>query len=108
MSRQKLLDRLRSAGRVDALAKEVAAEQAIEIVISEAKPVSVEQAEKKRAAAEKKRAAAEASKPAAAAKKKAPAKKKPAAKKAKADDELWTPGGDKPAGEADKLWTPGS
>jgi trigger factor len=108
MSRQKLLDRLRSAGRVDALAKEVAAEQAIEIVISEAKPVSVEQAEKKRAAAEKKRAVAETKKPAGAATKKAPAKKKPAAKKAKADDDLWTPGADKPAGEADKLWTPGS
>ena len=108
MSRQKLLDRLRSAGRVDALSKEVAAEQAIEIVITEAKPVSVEQAEKKRAAAEKKRAAAEAKKPAAAAKKKPAARKKPAAKKGKDGDDLWTPDADKPAGDADKLWTPGS
>jgi trigger factor len=108
MSRQKLLDRLRSAGRVDALSKEVAAEQAIEIVITEAKPVSLEQAEKKRAAAEKKRAAAAGKKAAAEPKKKAPAKRKPAAKKAKPTDELWTPEGEKPAGDADKLWTPGS
>ncbi len=108
MSRQKLLDRLRSAGRVDALSKEVAAEQAIEIVISEAKAVSVEQAEKKRAAAEKKRAAAEAKKPAGAAKKKPAAKRKPAAKKGKDGDDLWTPDADKPTGDADKLWTPGS
>ncbi|MEA2156309.1 MAG: trigger factor [Solirubrobacteraceae bacterium] len=108
MSRQKLLDRLRSAGRVDALAKEVAAEQAIEIVISEAKAVTPAQAERKRAAAEKKRAATEAKKPAASAKKKAPAKKKAAAKKPKEGDDLWTPGGETPAGDADKLWTPGS
>ena len=108
MSRQKLLDRLRNAGRADALSKEVAAEQAIEIVISEAKPVSVEQADKQRAAAEKKRATAEAKKPAAAAKKKPAAKRKPAAKKAKDGDDLWTPDADKPAGDADKLWTPGS
>ena len=108
MSRLKLLDRLRSAGRVDALSKEVAAEQAIEIVITEAKPVSVEQAQSKRAAAEKKRAAAEAKKPAAAGKKKPAAKRKPAAKKGKDGDDLWTPDADKPAGDADKLWTPGS
>lgn len=109
MSRQKLLDRLRSAGRVDALAKEIAAEQAIDLVINEAKAVSVEQAESKRSAAEKKRGAAEAKKAAAAPKKKAAAKKKPAAaKKAKAEDPLWTPDADKPAGDADKLWTPGS
>jgi trigger factor len=99
MSRQKLLDRLRSAGRVDALAKEVAAEQAIDLVIQTAKPVSPEQAAKK-----KKPAAAK--KPAA--KKKAATKKAPAAKKKKDPDELWTPEGDKPAGDADKLWTPGS
>jgi trigger factor len=100
MSRQKLLDRLRNAGRVDSLAQEVAAEQAIDLVITEAKPISVEEAEKRRAAAEKKAAAAP--------KKKAPAKKKAAAKEAAPADELWTPGTDKPAGEADKLWTPGS
>jgi hypothetical protein len=99
MSRQKLLDRLRSAGRVDALAKEVAAEQAIDLVIQTAKPVSPEQAAKK-----KKPAAAK--KPAA--KKKAATTKAPAAKKKKDPDELWTPEGDKPAGDADKLWTPGS
>jgi trigger factor len=107
MSRQKLLDRLRHAGRVDALAKEVAAEQAIDLVISTAKPVSPEQADKKRTAADKKQAAKK--KPAAAAepKKKAAAKKKPAAKKG--TDELWTPeDDDKPAGKGDKLWTPGS
>jgi trigger factor len=101
MSRQKLLDRLRSAGRADTLAKEVAAEQAIDLVIGEAKPVSIEQAEKKRAAVEKKKASAEP-------KKKAPAKRKPAAKKPKPKDELWTPESDKPEGEAGKLWTPGS
>jgi trigger factor len=102
MSRQKLLDRLRSAGRVDSLAKEVAAEQAIDLVIDNAKPVSPEQAEKKQAAAAKKKPAATA------AKKKPAAKRKPAAKKPKAADEIWTPEGDKPAGDADKLWTPGS
>jgi trigger factor len=106
MSRQKLLDRLRSAGRVDALAKEVAAEQAIDLVIDTAKPVSPEQADKKRAAAEKKQAAKKKTAAAAEPKKKAPAKRKPAVKKGK--DELWTPEGDKPAGDADKLWTPGS
>jgi trigger factor len=109
MSRQKLLDRLRSAGRVDALAKEVAAEQAIDLVISTAVPVSLEKAEKQRAAADKKKAAAAPKKKASAEpKKKAPAKKKPAAKKGKGGDGLWTPEGDKPAGDADKLWTPGS
>jgi trigger factor len=102
MSRQKLLDRLRSAGRVDALAKEIAAEQAMDLVVTEAKPVSPEQAEKKQAAAAKKKPAETA------AKKKPAAKKKAAAKKAKPADEIWTPEGDKPAGDADKLWTPGS
>jgi trigger factor len=100
MSRQKLLDRLRQAGRVDHLAQEVAAEQAIDLVITEAKPISVEEAEKKTAAAERKQAPAKA--------KKAPAKRKPAAKEADSGDELWTPDADKPAGEAGKLWTPGS
>jgi trigger factor len=104
MSRQKLLDRLRSAGRVDALAKEVAAEQAIDLVIDTAKRVSPEQADKKRAAAEKRKKTAAADAP----KKKAPAKRKPAAKKGKDGGELWTPEDDKPAAGADKLWTPGS
>lgn len=100
MSRQKLLDRLRHAGRDGDLAQEVAAEQAIDLVITEAKPISVEEAEKQRAAAEKK--------PAAAPKKKAPAKRKPAAKKAEPADELWTPDSEKAEGKTDKLWTPGS
>src|SRR3954452_281148 len=100
MSRQKLLDRLRRAGRVDARAKEVAAEQAIDLVIQTAKPVSPEDAEGKRAAAEKQQAAAP--------KKKAPAKRRPAAKKAAPADELWTPDKEKAEGEAGKLWTPGN
>jgi trigger factor len=100
MSRQKLLDRLRQAGRVDDLAQEVAAEQAIDLVVTEAKPISVEEAEKKAAAAEKQQAPAKA--------KKAPAKRTSAAKQADPADELWTPDADKPAGEAGELWTPGS
>jgi trigger factor len=100
MSRQKLLDRLRHAGRVDSLAQEVAAEQAIDLVITEAKPISVEEAERKTAAAEKKKAPARA--------KKAPAKRASAAKEDDPGDELWTPDKEKPEGEAGKLWTPGS
>jgi trigger factor len=96
MSRQKLLDRLRQAGRVGLLAQEVAAEQAIDLVISEAKPISVEEAERKQKDT------------AAAPKRKAPDKRKAAAKKAEPADELWTPDRDKPEGEAGKLWTPGS
>jgi hypothetical protein len=96
MSRQKLLDRLRHAGRVGHLAQEVAAEQAIDIVVSEAKPIPVEEAERKQ------------KETATAPKKKAPAKRKAAAKEAAPADELWTPDKDKPAGEAGKLWTPGS
>jgi trigger factor len=99
MSRQKLLDRLRHAGRADMLAKEIAAEQALDLVVTEAKAVSIEQAEK---AAAKKAAAA----PKAAAKK----PRKPAArKKAAPKEELWTPDSDAPAGAGDKkLWTPDS
>ena len=100
LSRKKLLDRLRSAGRADMLAKEVAAEQAVDLVVSSAKPVAPEAA------------AADAKKPAPT--KKAPAKKKPAtAKKAPAKTqgdkagELWTPDGDPAAaGAKGKLWTP--
>jgi len=85
MSRQKLLDRLRSAGRVDALAQEIAAEQAMDLVITEAKAVSVEQAKKtsKKAAPANKKAAPANKKAAPANKKAAPAKKKPAAAAAK-------------------------
>ena len=93
MSRQKLLDRLRHAGRADDLVKEIAAEQAIDLVVTEAKPIGVEQAAK---AAEK-------------AAKAAPKKKKPAAKKAKPKDGLWTPDGEAQKGAGDKkLWTPDS
>src|SRR5918997_1670167 len=88
MSRQKLLDRLRSAGRVDMLAKEVAAEQAIDLVVRTAKPVAPDAApkQKPKAAAKKKpRAAAER-------KDKPAAKKKPAAKQqGDKGEELWTP-----------------
>ena len=99
MSRQKLLDRLRQAGRVGHLAQEVAAEQAIDLVITEAKPISVEEADRKQAAAEKRKPAAQA--------KKAPAKRKSAAKQAEPGDELWTPDADPAAaGAKGKLWTP--
>ena len=100
MSRQKLLDRLRHAGRVDDLAQEVAAEQAIDLVVSEAKPIPVEDAERRRATEEKDAPAAP--------KRKAPAKRKAAAKKPDPADELWTPDKDTPAGAAGRLWTPGS
>jgi len=99
MSRQKLLDRLRSAGRVDMLAKEVAAEQAIDLVVTTARPVAPDAAPKKKPRA------------ASAATKKPAAKKKPAArKKAPAKpqgEEIWTPGSDPAAaGAKGKLWTP--
>jgi trigger factor len=96
MSRQKLLDRLRHSGRVGLLAQEIAAEQAIDLVVSEAKPIPVEDAEGTQQAT------------AAAPRKKAPATRKAAAKKADPADELWTPDKEKPEAEAGKLWTPGS
>jgi trigger factor len=98
MSRQKLLDRLRKAGRVDSLAKEVAAEQAIDLVVTEAKPIPLEEAQ------ERAKQAAEAAEKAAAAK----PKRKPAARKkpAKPKDELWTPDKDAEAAGDKKLWTP--
>ncbi len=100
MSRQKLLDRLRHAGRADALAKEIAAEQALDLVVTEAKPVSIEEAEKKA-----KTSAGAAPKAAAAPKK---AKRPTGRKKAKPEDELWTPDKE-PEGAGDKkLWTPDS
>ncbi len=102
MSRQKLLDRLRSAGRVDILAKEIAAEQAIDLVVKTATPVSPQAAEEKKPkAAEKKKASAA---------KKEPAAKKKAPVKTQGDksEELWTPD-EEAAGAAakGKLWTPG-
>ncbi|MGH2899376.1 MAG: hypothetical protein ACRDMZ_11930, partial [Solirubrobacteraceae bacterium] len=116
MSRQKLLDRLRSAGRVEMLAKEVAAEQAIDLVVTTAKPVAPDVAAKTKpkAAAKAKPKAAAKAKPKAAAKTKAPAaRRKPAAGEqapATTPDgkgELWTP--DDAAAAASgkgKLWTP--
>ncbi|HEX4343975.1 MAG TPA: trigger factor [Solirubrobacteraceae bacterium] len=98
MSRQKLLDRLRHAGRVDALAKEIAAEQAIDLVVTEAKPISIEEAQKRA----KKAADAAEKAPAAAKKKKPAAKRKPEPK-----EEIWTPDSDQAEGAGDKkLWTP--
>jgi trigger factor len=105
-SRQKLLDRLKQAGRVDMLVKEVAAEQAIDLVVTTAVPVAPGEAPDAEEA------------PAKTAKKKAPAAKKaarkPAAKKqapAKQQGdkgkELWTPETDA-AAKKDKLWTPDS
>jgi trigger factor len=105
MSRQKLLDRLRSAGRVEMLAKEVAAEQAIDLVVTTAKPVAPEAAAKQKAPKDEP-----------AGKKRPATKKKPAAKqKATAKtqgekaEELWTPDADPAAaGAKGKLWTPNS
>jgi len=100
MSRQKLLDRLRHAGRADDLVKEIAAEQAIDLVVTEAKPIPVQQARER---------AANAAKAAEKAAKAAPKKKKPATKKAKPKDGLWTPDGEAEKGAGDKkLWTPDS
>ncbi|MDX6689342.1 MAG: trigger factor [Solirubrobacteraceae bacterium] len=103
ISRQKLLDKLRQANRVDELAREVAAQQAIDLVVETAKPVSMEQAEKRKKKLEAKAEAAEKlwtpesglpkpgtkakAKPKSKAKAKAKAKAKP-----KADEKkLWTP-----------------
>ncbi len=103
-SRKKLLDRLRQAGRVDMLVKEVAAEQAIDLVVTTAVPVAPEQtpAEKPAKAAKKKA-------PAAKAKAKRPAAKKQAPAKSQGDKggELWTPEKEA-AAKKDKLWTPDS
>lgn len=100
MSRQKLLDRLRSAGRVDMLAKEVAAEQAIDLVVTTAKPVAPEAAPKKA-----KKPKAETTK-----KKQPAAKKRPPAKtQGDPAEEIWTPDSDPAAaGAKGKLWTPDS
>ncbi len=105
-SRQKLLDRLKQAGRVDMLVKEVAAEQAIDLVVTTAVPVApVESADadapaakpaKKKAPAAKKAAKKPAAKPAA-----------PAKQQGDKSKELWTPETDA-AAKKDKLWTPAS
>jgi hypothetical protein len=77
------------------LAKEVAAEQAIDLVVSEAKPIALEEAQERAKVAAETAAAA-------------PKKRKPAARKkpAKPKDELWTPDKDAEAAAAKKLWTP--
>ncbi|MDP2711288.1 MAG: trigger factor [Solirubrobacteraceae bacterium] len=107
-SRQKLLDRLRQAGRVDMLIREVAAEQAIDLVVTTAVPIAPDEADEKpaKAAETPAKKAPAAKKPAAkkpAAKKKAPAKQQ--GDKAAAGGELWTPE-QEAAGAKDKLWTP--
>ncbi|MEA2230268.1 MAG: trigger factor [Solirubrobacteraceae bacterium] len=94
LSREKLLAKLRQAGRVEHLAAEVAAEMALDLVVTEAKPISPDEAGEKNAKAEPK--------------KKPAAKKKAAAKKGKKGDDLWTPDADAPEGDKGKLWTPGS
>ena len=108
-SRQKLLDRLKQAGRIDMLIKEVAAEQAIDLVVTTAVPVApqpdaedAEDAEKPAKKAAKKKAPAAKTKKKPAAKKQAPAKQQ--GDKA---GELWTPETD-PQAKKDKLWTPDS
>ena len=103
VSRQKLLARLRQAGRAEALSKELAAEQAIDLVVTTAVPIAPEQADEKPAEAPKKKP------PAAKKPKKQPAAEKQAPAKQQGDkgDELWTPGKDA-AAKKDKLWTPGS
>ncbi|MBW3653715.1 MAG: trigger factor [Actinobacteria bacterium] len=113
MSRQKLLDRLRSAGRVEMLAKELAAEQALDLVVTTAKPVAPEAAETKQpeGAEQTRPEAAETKQPEAGDKKKPKAaeKKAPIKTQGEKGDELWTPDADPAtAGGKGKLWTPGS
>jgi trigger factor len=98
MSRQKLLDRLRHAGRADGLAKEIAAEQALDLVVAEAKPIAVAEAQQR-----SEKAAEAAAKAPAAAKK---PRKSAARKKAKPTDGLWTPDKDAEGAGDKKLWTP--
>ena len=98
ISREKLLDRLRKANRVEALAKEIAAEQAIDLVVELAKAIPMEEAAKRQ-----EQAAAKAAKAAAAPKRKKPAGRK---KAEEPKDELWTPDKDAPAAGDKKLWTP--
>ena len=106
-SRQKLLDRLRQAGRVDMLIKEVAAEQAIDLVVTTAVPVAPkDDAEPKprspRRPPRRRQGADGQEGQEAAAKKQAPAKQQ-----GDKGAELWTPGTDA-AAKKDKLWTPDS
>ncbi len=103
-SRKKLLDRLKQAGRVDMLAKEVAAELAIDLVVTTAEPVAPDEkpADKPAKAAKKKAPAAKAK-----AKKPAAAKQAPAKQQGDKGGELWTPETDA-AAKKDKLWTPDS
>jgi len=94
ISRQKLLDKLRQANRVDELAREVAAQRAIDLVVESAKPVSIEQAEKAKAKAEasEKLWTPEQGVQEPKAKPKKPKPKSKAKPQAKADEKkLWTP-----------------
>jgi len=94
ISRQKLLDKLRQAKRVDELAREVAAQRAIDLVLESAKPVSIEEADKAKAkaeASEKLWTPEQGIQEPKAKPKKPKAKSKPKPK-AKADEKkLWTP-----------------
>jgi len=103
-SRKKLLDRLKQAGRVEMLAKEVAAEQAIDLVVSSAVPVAPEEHAPDEADEKPKKKA-----PAAKAKAKKPAARKQAPAKRQGDKgkELWTPEKEA-AAKKDKLWVPDS
>ena len=86
-SRKKLLDRLRQAGRVDMLIKEVAAEQAIDLVVTTAVPVAPEEKPPRSPPRPPKKKA-----PAAKAKKKPAAEKQaPAKQQGDKGAELWTP-----------------
>jgi len=89
ISRQKLLDRLRHANRVDELVREVAAQSAIDLVVQSATPIPVEQA----AQAEAKAAASDKlwTPEKGAQKSKSKAKPKPEAKAEDDDKKLWTP-----------------
>jgi len=105
-SRQKLLDRLKQAGRVDMLVKEVAAEQAIDLVVTTAVPVApTEQAGDDAPAKAAKPKKAPAAKKAA--RKPAARKQAPAKQQGDKAGELWTPEKDA-AAKKDKLWTPDS
>lgn len=101
MTAQKLLDRLRSNGRLEHFARDVAGEQALELIVREAKPIGPETVDKPPAAPTKKASGT-------GAKRKPPAKKRADPKKSKPAEELWTPGAEKPEGESGDLWTPGS
>ncbi len=100
-SPRKLLERLRQNGRIDQLSADVAGEQALEIVVREAKPIAPEEGDERRAGAPKKAAGA-------APKNTAAAKKRAAAKKQESADEPSAPEAQTPAGDVGEPSTPGS